>query len=105
VRAAAVLASAVTLLSVSGALLATPAAADPADCTSGVEGTTLAYAECPAGAGDFEFRVVAQGAGISGQHTVYGSWQRPAPDAAVRSEIACEYAPKCAITGWSIEFR
>jgi hypothetical protein len=100
-----VLAGALSLLAASGAVLATPAAADPADCTTGKETDTYAFAECPPGAGDFEFRVVAEGAGISGLHTVYGEWKRPASDVSVRSYIACEYAPKCSVISVSIEFR
>ncbi|MGP3971171.1 hypothetical protein [Streptomyces sp. 6N223] len=102
---AAVLAGATSLVAASGAVLATPAAADPADCTTGTTSSTSAYAECPAGAGDFEFRVVAQSGGIAGLTTVYGEWKTPAPDVAVRSGVGCEYAPKCAIVSVSIEFR
>ncbi|MDT0346271.1 hypothetical protein [Streptomyces litchfieldiae] len=103
---AAVLTGAISLLAASGAVLATPAAADPADCVTGSDNDTYqAYAECPAGAGDFEFRVVADGAGISGFHTVYGPWVRASADTAVRSEVVCQYAPKCEVISASIEFR
>jgi hypothetical protein len=104
---AAVLAGAASLVAASGAVLATPAAvaADQADCTTGTSSSTSAYAECPPGAGDFEFRVVAESGGIAGLTTVYGEWKTPAPDIAVRSGVVCEYAPKCAIVSVSIEFR
>jgi hypothetical protein len=95
----------VTLLSVTGIMSAVPASADPADCVSGVTSSTEAYAECPAGAGSFEFRVVAQSGGITGLHTVYGAWQQPSSSDPVRSVVVCEGAPKCAISSPSIEVR
>jgi hypothetical protein len=102
---AAVPAGVLCLTAAAGAVPAAPAGAAPADCVSGKASDTLAYAECPAGADDFEFRVVAQGAGISGLHTVYGEWTRPSADTAVRSQAACAYAPKCSVMSTSIEFR
>ncbi|WP_165986592.1 hypothetical protein [Streptomyces sp. YIM 98790] len=103
---AAVTAGASALLLASATLLAAPASADPQDCVTGVtHNGTYAYAECPPGAGDFEFRVVAEGAGVSGLHTVHGPWRRPAGEVAVRSGAGCHYAPKCAVIGVTIEFR
>lgn len=97
---------ALALLMAFGGVLAPPAAAAaPADCTAGLAGSTSAYAECPAGAGDFEFRVVAQSGGIAGLATVYGDWRRPSADAPVRSSVSCQYAPKCAAFSPTIEFR
>jgi hypothetical protein len=100
-----VLVGVTSLLAASATVLASPASAAPTDCTTGLIDSTSAYAECPADAGDFEFRVVAQSGGIAGYHTVYGTWQRPAPDAPVRSTVVCEGVPKCAIFSPSIEFR
>ncbi|WP_344630324.1 hypothetical protein [Streptomyces glaucosporus] len=102
---AAVPAVAVFLPAVTGVALAPSAAAGPADCVTGVAGGTVAYAECPAGAGEFEFRVVAQSGGVAGLNTVYGPWLRPSADAPARSAVSCEVAPKCAAFSPVTEFR
>ncbi|GAA2449041.1 hypothetical protein [Streptomyces macrosporus] len=102
---AAVSIGALSLTAVTGVAPASSAATGPVDCTTGVVGGTVAYAECPASAGDFEFRVVAQSGGIAGHGTVYGPWLRPAPDVPVRSAVSCQGAPKCAAFSPVIEVR